>query len=223
MVLLEVCTILSEFLDALVMTLGFEPGPLIRAAASYSLKPRASIVVLTPSFKDDRSERAYLELKKVCDILFKDVEISFQRIEVNLSDFPTTVKQIRELLMGFADKRVAICLSGGMRALCIATYTAYLTTEWRYPPIIEVHLEGRAERILVPPLHEVLKLSVTEEKLVILRLLSKYGSLSMGDIASLMQKDRSTVYRHASSLVRMGLLNQRGKFYELTDLGRMLA
>ena len=214
---------MSEPLDALVMTLGFEPGPLIRAAASHSLKPGASIAVLTPSFKDDRAERAYLELKKVCDILFKDVNVDIRRIEVDLSDFSTAVKQVRELLTSFADRRVAICLTGGMRALCIATYTAYLTVEWRFPPSIEVHLEGRAESISIPPLHGVLKLDVTEEKLAILKLLSKYGSLSIGDIASLMQKDRSTVYRHISSLMRMGLISQKGRLCELTDLGRMLA
>jgi len=211
-----------EPLDALIMTLGFEPGPLIRAAASYSLKPGASIVVLTPSFKDDRAERAYLELKKICDVLFKDAEVSVQRIEVDLSDFSTAVKQVRKLFATLADRRVAICFTGGMRALCMATYTAYLTIEWRYPPSLEVHLEGRAERIPIPPVHEILKPHVTEERLAVLKLLSEHGSLSMGDIASLMQKDRSTVYRQISSLIRMRLVDQRGRLYELTDLGRML-
>jgi len=214
---------MTEPLDALVMTLGFEPGPLIRATASYSLRPKASIVVLTPSFKDERVERAYLELRKICGILFKDIEVNFQKIEVNLSDFSTAVKQIRELLINLANQRVALCLSGGMRVLCIATYTAYLMVEWQYPPSIEIHLEGRAERILVPPIHNVFKLNITEEKLAILKLLSRYGGLSIGDVASIMQKERSTVYRHLSNLVKIGLVSQRGRLYELTNLGRMLA
>lgn len=214
---------MTELLDALIMTLGFEPGPLIRAAASYSLRSGAFIVILIPNFKDDRAERAYLELKKVCDILFKDVEVNFQRIEVDLSDFSIAVKQIRELLAQFASQRVALCLSGGMRALCIAAYTAYLMVEWHYPPNVEVHLEGRAERLLVPPVHSVLKLNITQEKLIIIKLLSKYGNLSISNIASLLQKDRSTVYRHISSLIEMGLISQKGKLYELTSLGRMLA
>jgi len=70
--------------------------------------------------------------------------------------------------------------------------------------------------------HEILKPHVTEERLAILKLLSEHDNLSIDDIASLMQKDRNTVYRQISSLIRMRLVNQRGRLYELTDLGRML-
>ena len=74
-----------------------------------------------------------------------------------------------------------------------------------------------------PKYKKLHQLNITEEKLAIIKLLSKYGSLSIGNIASIMQKDRSTVYRHISSLIEMGLVSQKGKLYELTSLGYMLA
>jgi len=214
---------MTEVLDALIMTLGFEPGPLIRAVASYNLKTDASIIVFTPTFKDDRTERAYLELKKICDIIFKDTQVGLQKVEVELTNFIEAVRYIKALLSKFTDKHIGICLSGGMRALCFAVYTAYLMLEWQYDPNIEVHLEGRAERLIIPPVHKIIKTEISEEKLNILRLLSQYKQLSIGDIANLMQKDRSTVYRHVQSLLKNGFVKQKGRIYELTELGVMLA
>jgi CRISPR locus-related DNA-binding protein len=213
---------MAQLFDALIMTLGFEPGPLIRAAASHNLRTGASIIVFTPSFKDERAERAYFELKNICDILFKDTQVNFQKIEVDLTDFVRAVKHVKRLLSAFTDKHIAFCFSGGMRALCLAVYTAYLVLEWQHPPSVEVHLEGRAERLIIPSPHKIIKVNISEEKLNILRLLLQHERLSAGNIAALMQKDRSTIYRHLSSLFKDGLIKQRGKMYELTDLGFML-
>jgi CRISPR locus-related DNA-binding protein len=213
---------MTQALDALIMTLGFEPGPLIRAVASYNLKTGASIIVFTPSFKDDRTERAYLELKKICDIIFKDAQVNLQEVKVDPTNFIEAVKYVRTLLNKFTDKHVSICLSGGMRALCLVVYTAYLMLEWQYNPNVEVYLEGRAERLIIPPIHKIIKAEISDEKLNILRLLSQYKQLSAGDIANLMQKDRSTVYRHVQSLLKNGFVRQKGRIYELTELGVML-
>jgi len=209
-------------LDALIMTLGFEPGPLIRSVASHNLRADASIIIFTPSFKDERAERAYLEFKKICDMILKDTSINFQKIEVDLTDFVKAIRHIRILLSKFVDKRVAFCFSGGMRALSFAVFVAYLLLEWRHRPNIEVHLEGRSERLIIPPLNEILKVNITKEKSDILRILLQHGGLSAGNIAVLLQKDRSTIYRHLASLLKDGLIRQKGKVYELTDLGLML-
>ncbi|MCS7116714.1 MAG: hypothetical protein NZ896_04495, partial [Nitrososphaerales archaeon] len=77
---------MSQPFDAVVLTLGFEPGPLIRAVASYNLKPNGSIITFTPSFSDERAENAYMELKRICDIIFKNVQLNFQKVEVDLTD-----------------------------------------------------------------------------------------------------------------------------------------
>lgn len=209
-------------LDALIMTLGFEPGPLIRSVASYNLRTDASIIIFTPSFKDERAERAYLEFKRICDMILKDTSINFQKIEVDLTDFVKAVRYIKVLLRKFVDKQVAFCFSGGMRALSFAVFVAYLLLEWQHRPMIEIHLEGRSERLTIPPLNEILKVNLTREKLDILQLLLQHGELSAGNIAVLLQKDRSTIHRHLVSLLKDGLIRQKGKVYELTGLGLML-
>lgn len=211
-----------QLFDALIMTLGFEPGPLIRSIASYNLRSGASIIIFTPSFKDERAERAYLEFKRICDIILKGASINFQKIEVDLTDFLKAVRHVKILLSKFVNKQVALCFSGGMRALCFAVFIAYLMLEWRHRPSIEVHLEGRAERLTMPSLNKIIKVNMSEEKLSILQLLLQHGNLSAGNIAVLMQKDRSTVYRHLAGLLENELVRQKGKTYELTDLGLML-
>ncbi|MEM2703197.1 MAG: CRISPR-associated CARF protein Csa3 [Candidatus Bathyarchaeia archaeon] len=214
--------IMFQLFDALIMTLGFEPGPLIRSIASYNLRTGASIIIFTPSFKDERADRAYLEFKRICDMILKDTSINFQKVEVDLADFVKAVRYVKIMLSKFVDRHVAFCFSGGMRALSFAVFVAYLLLEWRHRPAIEVHLEGRSERLTVPPLNEIIKISITKEKLNILQLILQHGKLSAGNIAVLMQKDRSTIYRHLVSLLEDGLIRQKGKVYELTDLGLML-
>lgn len=213
---------MTQPLDALIMTLGFEAGPLIRSVASYNLRKGASIIILTPSFKDERAERAYSEFKRICDMILKEASINFQKIEVDLTEFAKAVKHIKAILSEFVCKQVAFCFSGGMRALSFAVFVAYLLLEWQYPPNVEVHLEGRYERLVIPPLNEIIKVNVSEEKLAILRLLLQHGKLSAGNIAILLQKDRSTIHRHIISLIECGLIKQKGKMYELTDLGLMI-
>ncbi|MCX8171385.1 MAG: CRISPR-associated CARF protein Csa3 [Candidatus Bathyarchaeota archaeon] len=208
--------------DALIMTLGFEPGPLVRSAASYNLKPNGLILVFTSSFEDERVERAYLEFKRICDIILKDASIGFKRINVDLRDFLGAVRQVKDVLSELVDKQVVFCFSGGMRALCFAVFIAYLMLRWEHKPNIEIHLEGRTERLTIPPINEIIKVDISEEKTRLLQLLLKHGGLSAGAIAVLMGKDRSTVYRHLMSLLESGLVRQKGKIYELTDLGLML-
>ncbi|MEM4411440.1 MAG: hypothetical protein QXO66_01175 [Thermofilum sp.] len=59
-------------IDALVMTLGFEPGPLIStiaSAASEGFSERAQILVFTSAFPDERADRAWLELQRIVNMM----------------------------------------------------------------------------------------------------------------------------------------------------------
>ncbi|MCS7098703.1 MAG: CRISPR-associated CARF protein Csa3 [Candidatus Methanomethyliaceae archaeon] len=212
----------NNLLEALVITLGFEPASSIRAIASHNLRDDASIIIITPSFKDERVERAFLELKRFRDIIFNGLKVTIQKFEVDLMNFSNAVLQIKALLSNLVDKRVALCFSGGMRGLCIAVYTACLLLKWRHPLSITVYLEGRAEYMVIPPIHKIIKINVSEEGLAILRLLSQSNS-SISNLAKLLKKDRSTVYRQLLRLKDVGLVEQRGRVYKLTELGRIFA
>ncbi len=213
---------LSMF-DAIVLILGFEPGPLIRAVASHNLNPGARIIVLTPSFKDERSDRAFDDFKRICSMMFEKVNIKIERVIINLKPLSKAVSSIRKIFSEISDMHVAICISGGMRALCIATFIAYLLTKWKYSPHIEVSLEGRVETIIIPNINKILELNITGEKLEILKTLSEYGSLTVASIAALLNKDRSTIHRHLNWLEEYGLVKRVGRNIELTELGMVLA
>lgn len=213
----------SRLFDAVIVTLGFEPGPLIRAVASHGLRDGAEVIVLTPTYHDERAERAYLEFEKVCRMMYERFNIVIKRVEVDLKPFYNAVKTMRGLFIKLSNKSVAICLTGGMRALCLAVMIAYLFVEWSKDPCIEVHLEGRTEAIPLPPLHNALGVILTKERRKVLEILARSKSATAADIAALAQKDRSTVYRHLIWLASRGLAKRVGRDFEITELGMLIA
>jgi hypothetical protein len=59
-------------LDALIMTLGFEPGSLVSAAATAAtegLGERARIIVFTAALPDERAGRAWLDFQRVLNVM----------------------------------------------------------------------------------------------------------------------------------------------------------
>jgi len=210
--------------DALVLTLGFEPGPLMRALASTPLRHNGLVVVLTPEFKDERSERAFLDFKRIATMMFKgeELEVKFKRYFIPLRPISKGVQVIRSIFNEIKDKNVSISLTGSMRALVIATFIAYLTTSWTKEPKIHVYLEGRGEHIEIPQVRRVLELAVTDVKQEILNaLIDKPKTIT--ELSLELGKDRSVIYRHISWLESRGLINRRGKYIEITELGKMLA
>jgi len=210
-------------MDALIMTLGFEPGPLIRAVAKYPLKERGDIVIFMPTYRDERAERAYTDFEKICKMLIGDrSDVRVSRYEINLEDVSSAILRIRRLLSKYSDKDVAICITGGMRALCILVYIAYLMTPWKRDPVVEVYVENRGFSVMLPPVHKVLEFGLSSEKIQILKVLAE-GDKSASEIALLLNKDRSTIYRHLEWLESRGLIEkvERGLF-KLSYLGKLM-
>ncbi len=208
--------------EAVFLTLGFEPGPLIRAVASKKLEGGCEIVVFTPSFRDDRAERAWSDFNRILSMMFEAKNVNVKRIIVDLTSFPRAVRNVKSVLEEYCDRSVAICLTGGMRALVLAVYTSYLLVNWGRKPVVEVYLEGRGYSLTVPDVSRILVSELSEERGKILKLLLK-RSMSSTEIATVMHKDRSTVYRHLTWLVERGLVVRDGRLYKLTMLGELLA
>ncbi|MEM2196173.1 MAG: hypothetical protein QW290_03745, partial [Sulfolobales archaeon] len=134
--------------DSIVLTLGFEPGPLISAVASAAAEgfsEKARIVVFTAGFPEERSERAWLQLQQVIGMmeLEKKLGIKLEKHEVPLDDMASAVLYIKRVLDGLKDGYVKVSVTGGMRALGLALFTAYLLIDWAREPKVEVYLEGR--------------------------------------------------------------------------------
>jgi len=215
---------LREKLGALIMTLGFEPGPLVSAMAANAaegFEPGAEIMVFTPSFKDERAERAWRELQNVFSMMsLRDV--SLRRLVVNLSDFTSAVLQVKKVFADLRGRRVKISLTGGMRALVLAVFVAYLTTRWERVPEVEVFLEGRGEALRIPRLAAALGPRVGERKLRVLSFMRPSITYRIGDLAGLLPQERSTIYRHLKSLAEVGLVERVDGTFKITDLGLIL-
>ncbi len=210
--------------DALVVTLGFEPGPLIRALASTPLKVDGKVIVLVPEFKDERSERAFLDFERISRMMLKEdgISIEIDRFEVVLKPLSSGIRKIRLLFRELMNRNIVIALTGSMRALVLATFMAYLLTPWSKEPKICVYLEGRGEAIDVPPVRRVLEFAITDIKQEILNALTKKPK-TVSQLSAELGKDRSVIYRHLLWLESKGLITRKGKYIEVTELGKALA
>lgn len=214
--------------DALIMTLGFEPGPLVSAVASAAaegLSEGARIIVFTAGFPDERSERAWLELQRILGMmeLTKKLGVKLERYEVPLDDFAEAVASICGLLEPLRDKAVRISITGGMRALGLAVFTAYLLVEWTREIKLAVYLEGRGAALVLPEIHRVLGLRISETQLEILKQMRPGVSYTTTDLSGYVGKERSTVYKNLKALADMGLVEREGMHFRITTLGELIS
>jgi len=212
--------------DVIVLTLGFEPGPLIRTIAANPLSSNGRIIIFTPTYRDERCERAFLDFQRIANMMFREErigkEISIERIYIQLEPLSKGVQEIRKILHDLKDKYVLIALTGGMRALCLAVFIAYLTIPWIKEPMLQVYLEGRGKSIDIPPIRRVLETTISGIKQDILNLLAK-ESKTITQLSIELNRDRSVVYRHISWLESQGLIERKGKFIQITELGMLFA
>ncbi len=211
----------------MVMTLGFEPGPLISAIASCAaegLSEGAEVIVFTAGFPDERAERAWRQLQNVIGMmdLTKRLDVKLERHRVPLEDFTEAVRTIKDRLVGIKDRRVRIALTGGMRALGLAVFVAYLLIDWTSEPRLEVYLEGRGMALSVPEVRRLIGRSITPERVSLLRTMKPGRVYRPSDLSGLVGKDRSTIYRHLQALLRTGLVERVDNGYRLSKLGLLL-
>ena len=211
--------------DAIVMTLGFEPGPLVRALASHPIVEGGDVVIFVPNYEDERAERAFQDLKRIYSMIFLDergkIKVNIRRYVINVDNLEMGISQVRDILGKYSERKVVICLSGGMRSLCIATLLGAFFIYWKKRPLITVYLEGQGKYVAVPFVADVMKLSVTDVKLEILRAL-KEGSRTIGELSVILNRDRSTIYRHLKWLAKNNLIEYEKHLIKLTKLGRLL-
>jgi CRISPR locus-related DNA-binding protein len=211
--------------DAVVLTLGFEPGPLVSAFASAvagGLSEGARVIVFTAAFPDERSERAWLELQRVVNMMEvpRKLGVELELKEVPLDDMATAILEVRRVLDGLRGKKIKVAITGGMRALGIAVFSALLITKWEASPEVEVHLEGRGAALKVPDLKALIRAS---EKCADLIEAMKSGPAKLDELAARLGKDRTTVYRKLRLLLNAGAAKKTPRGYELTPIGLALA
>lgn len=194
----------------LLFTLGFEEKFAIRAFTRHGLDAGDRILLLTAKPAVDRVVRAYGVLKEFVERYYGG-SVDVRLAEVELSDFPVAVAEIRKLIhkhMEGCNKLVAN-LSGGLRALVLATYTALLTIGESIDMILEVEFEDGSRLVEVPKgiLH-ALKLvwGVSEERRHVLEAIARRGEATASQLAEELQLDVSTIRRHIRRLENEGLV-----------------
>lgn len=212
-------------IDALVMTLGFEPGPLISAYASAvaeGLSEGARVLVLTAAFPDERSERAWLDFQRVVSMMeaTKRLGVELELREVPLGDMASAILEVKKAIAPLRGRSVKVSITGGMRALAVAVLAAVLLTRWEREPAVEVHLEGRGAALRVPRLRKLIEAS---EKCAALVEAMREGPAKLDELAAKLGRDRSTVYRRMRILLEAGAAKRVRGGYQLTPLGLALA
>ncbi|RLF05134.1 MAG: hypothetical protein DRK00_05190 [Thermoprotei archaeon] len=214
-------------LDVVVMTLGFEPGPLISTVASAmaeGLSEGARIIVFTAAFPDERADRAWRQLQNVVGMmeLPKRLGIVMEKREVPLDDFVRAICSVKQVLSKLRELRVKISITGGMRAVGLAVYTAYLLVEWRHEPKLEVYLEGRGMALTMPEVRRLFRLAVVGERGRLLRAMEPDKVYRPSNLAAVLGKDRSTVYRQLRALAERGIVKRVNGGFTLSKLGLLL-
>jgi CRISPR locus-related DNA-binding protein len=209
------------------MTLGFEPGPLVSAAATAAtegLVERARIVVFTAALPDERADRAWLDFQRVLNMMgvVEKLGIKIEKHEIPLDDMVSAVLRIKQVFDELKGKSVKICITGGMRALGFALFIAYLLTNWEREPMMSVYLEGRASALNLPNIRGFLSVGLTRAQLELLKFMEPGNSYTPSDLASIVGRDRSTVYRSLLALYRKGLLDKNENKYTISKLGELL-
>jgi len=210
-----------------VITLGFEEKFAIRMITRHGLDKGDRLLLVTGP-RTPQSERAASFLSDFAKRYYGgDVAVELE--EVRVAGFIELVHRLYGLVAARAreGERVVFNLSGGMRALCLAAFTAALLLSARLP--VEVELETEDSSALVEVPRAVLELprtlsSTGRERVEVLAALSR-GPRPARELAEKLGRDETTVRRHLQELVESGLAETMGgrpKSYRLTKLGELV-
>jgi len=210
-----------------VITLGFEEKFAVRMITRHGLDKGDRLLLVTGP-RAPQSERAASFLSEFVRRYYGgDVAVEVE--EVRVSDFTELVHRLYGLVAARAreGEKVVFNLSGGMRTLCLAAFTAALLLSARQP--VEVELETEDSKALIEVPRAVLELprtlsSLGRERVEVLAELSR-RSRSARELAEELGKDETTVRRHLQELVESGLaetVGRRPRSYRLTKLGELV-
>jgi len=197
-----------------VFTLGFHADHAIRKLSRA--RNVDGIVVVTARPVVRAVQNAFLEISAFCDKARYPIP---RLVDIPLDDGAAAVYSI---IRSIEDaKHIVADLSGGMRIVTILTFIALMiVSRYRY---VELYISGEREdapEISIPmlALHTFLIGSLSGEKLAILELLAKYSSLSISDIAKIMNRSERTIRSHVAELKKYEFV-KGGERISLTGWG----
>jgi len=213
----------------MVYTFGFDEKFVLRSLMRHSKgifesKPesnRSKIVLFTVDPIVDKVKSAYKIVRDFIEKYFREDKIEVELVPVKVEDFEGLVSDIKSKISTELPKHdtVVVNLTGGMRVLVLATFTALLFIPKSLINgknlIIEVEREDGDNVINISP--EVILVSrlvdrLTNEKLRIIKALLELGEADAQTLSEMFKLDVSTVRRHLDGLEELGLIEiTRGK------------
>jgi CRISPR locus-related DNA-binding protein len=208
---------------ALVTTIGFDERFVVRALIRYLENIDHFIGILSTPI-EQRALQAISNIKNFIDkyVVDSGKRLAYEFIEIDITDPYEAIAKLKRIFT--SNNEYVVNLSGGMRALTIVTFIAFIISRARGE--IEIELENLQGRISIDPrIITAGPLSSDEEKIV--NTIKKLGRATYRDIMKETGIPRATLFKHLSSLRSRGVIDQqregRNTYYLLTNIGRSLS
>lgn len=200
--------------------LGFDSRRVVRPVLSEGLNEEDRIVLLQPATGSERGEDAYEEVKDVLTQVVPDLELVPETLPY--SDFVETTLYCIDLVQA-AEGEVIIILGGGARELLLPLTVATFASAGYVDTILQVgDIDSSVRQI--PKL--TLRGNVSDAEAGLLSDLNELRlPLSISQIATELDRSKSTIARHVSSLESEGFVSTakdgRSKAVSVSDSGRL--
>lgn len=201
------------------VTIGFSETYLLRLLTETSAKEEDRFVIVVPS--------PILEGVKVA---IENLKVNSSRLnypspevhEISLSDFPSTLSQLIDLLLPLPEPIITE-LSVGMRMLNTLLFLSILISRKKYT--VYVRDEGGGAKVISFNSEEVNSLSrdLSNEEIKMLYSIDKNNGIRPRDLAIDLGKSEKTVLNKLSDFKKYGYIVIKGKdrLIELTPLGKI--
>jgi len=200
--------------------LGFDSRRVVRPVLSEGLDESDRVVLLQPAKSSDQSEDAFEEVADVLTQVVSDLELESEQLPY--TDFVETTLLCTDLIQA-AEGETIVVLGGGAREILLPLTVATFSNENYIDTILQVgDIDSSVRRI--PQLN--LRGNISNAETTLLTDLTDLDTpLSISEIATELEKSKSTVARHVDSLESEGFVQTtkegRTKTVEQTDSGRI--
>jgi len=200
--------------------LGFDSRRVVRPVLSEGLDESDRVVLLQPAKSSDQSEDAFEEVAEVLTQVVPNLELESEQLPY--TDFVETTLLCADLMQA-AEGETIVVLGGGAREILLPLTVATFSNENHIDTILQVgDIDSSVRRI--PQLN--LRGNISNSEATLLADLSSLDTpLSISEIATEVEKSKSTVARHVDSLESEGFVQTakegRTKTVEQTDSGRI--
>jgi CRISPR-associated protein Csa3 len=200
--------------------LGFDSRRVVKPVLSEGLDESDRVILLQPANSSDQSEEAFDEVKDILTQVVPDLKLESERLPY--TDFVETTLLCADLMQA-AEGETIVILGGGAREILLPLTVATFSNENHINTVLQVgDIDSSVRRL--PFLN--LRSNISDAEATLLANLTDLDTpLSISNIATELEKSKSTIARHVDSLESEGFIRTakegRTKTVEQTGSGRV--